>query len=103
MAILEDERGCLLKLAVYNALPPGPPSGAQLAAADALLPEGAAVCVTNPFYKCFADGTLGVRVDDPQDLVLLGVSASCRDRAAGSSHVAVDGGEGALFRQTRIA
>ena len=94
MAILEDERGCLLKLVVYNALPPGPPSGAQLAAADALLPEGAAVCVTNPFYKCFADGTLGVRVDDPQDLVLLGVSAS----AAGGDHGALKELGNAAFR-----
>jgi tetratricopeptide (TPR) repeat protein len=99
MSIMEDERGRLLKLAVYNALPSGAPDAGTLAAASALLPEGATVAVLEPFYKRFADGTLGVRVDDPRDLVLLAAPGA----PAGGDPAALKEQGNAAFRAGRPA
>lgn len=99
MAIVEDERGRLLKLAVYNCLPPEAAGQTKLAVADVLLPEGALVAVLEPFYKRFADGTFGVRVDDPRDLVLLGAPAM----RAGTDHLALKEQGNTAFRAGQLA
>ena len=99
MALVEDERGRLLKLAVYNCWPPGAAGQAKVASADALLPEGASVAVLEPFYKRFVDGTFGVRVDDPRDLVLLSAPAV----RVGVDHVALKEQGNTAFRAGRLA
>ncbi len=84
MTVLEDAHGRLMKLAVYNTVPAHGLTMAQRnAAAEALLPVGASVAIVEPFFKVFMDGTCGVRVDDPRDLVQLEASpAAARDAAA---------------------
>jgi tetratricopeptide (TPR) repeat protein len=67
--LLEDAAGDLVRVTVYNAMPGGLAVGRLQLAAQQLLPEGATVAVVEPFFKVFADGTLGVRIDDPRDLL----------------------------------
>lgn len=70
--LLEDDAGAVLKLVVYNLLPSG---GNQSAAqrertAARVLPNHTRIAVLEPLFKLLADGTYGVRVDDPRELVL---------------------------------
>jgi len=69
-SIMEDESGDVVKVALYNALADGVPNHpqARYAAANSVLPRGQAVAIVEPYYKMFADGTRGVRVDNPNDL-----------------------------------
>ncbi|UKZ86806.1 uncharacterized protein TrAFT101_002631 [Trichoderma asperellum] len=70
---VEDERGDVDRLAIYN-LPP-------TAEANAVLPQGAIVAIKEPYYKRTADGGLFVRVDHPTDFVLLKPGNSIIPRA----------------------
>jgi hypothetical protein len=74
MTLLRDDAGDVTKLALYGALPPvafGDLLGDRARAAARLLPEGARVGVAEPFFKLMADGTYGVRVDNPQELTVV--------------------------------
>ena len=74
MTLLRDDAGDVTKLALYGALPPvsfGELLGERARAAARLLPEGARVGVAEPFFKLLADGTYGVRVDNPQELTVM--------------------------------
>ena len=82
MTVLEDAHGRLVLLAVYNMLPAGLGMRELHQVADVALAEGASVAVIEPFFKRFADGTCGVRVDDPRDLVHLDAQPDARDAAA---------------------
>jgi hypothetical protein len=62
--LLEDAAGDLVRVCVYDTLPPGMSPAARLAEARRLLPQGARVTITEPYFKQFADGTYGVRIDD---------------------------------------
>ncbi|GLC48877.1 Mitochondrial import receptor subunit TOM70 [Pleodorina starrii] len=68
--LLEDENGDVVRLAVYNLIPALGGLAGMVAGAKAL-PEGRAVAVLEPFFKRMADGTTGVRVDNPLELVFL--------------------------------
>lgn len=69
--LLEDSDGKLVKLALFNALPGGGSVLEREAAAGRLLPKKLRAAVREPFFKFFADGTYGVRVDGPDNLVRL--------------------------------
>ena len=88
MTLLRDDAGDVTKLALYGALPPvafGDLLGDRARAAARLLPEGARVGVAEPFFKLMADGTYGVRVDNPQELtVVLPRDTKNKQRAADS-------------------
>ena len=56
-----DDRGVLVSLQVYNGLP----FDAGAAAADRAFPRGTGLWVSEPYYKLFNSGTLGLRVDNP--------------------------------------
>ena len=56
------------QLSVYNLLPDGLSMAARPAAGRQALPRGRAVAVLEPFLKVMADGTLGVRVDNPAEV-----------------------------------
>jgi len=84
ITLLEDDAGSVVKLVVYNLNPPFNPSGRDVHAAQCeLLPHHSLVAVIEPFFKLLADGTYGVRVDDPRELVLRSPMAP----AAGAPHV----------------
>jgi len=71
-SLLEDDAGGVVKLVVYNLLPPGGDlSAAQRERTAArVLPNHARLAVLEPLFKLLADGTYGVRVDDPRELVM---------------------------------
>jgi hypothetical protein len=69
--LLEDDAGDVVKLSLYNAVPPSGSGARRAAAAQRVLPRGAVVEVVEPFFKQFADGTYGVRIDDPRQLSIL--------------------------------
>lgn len=73
VTLLDDGAAGYVKLAVYNLLPPGARgmSEAERERAAALrLPKGARVAVVEPFFKLMVDGSYGVRVEDPRELVM---------------------------------
>jgi hypothetical protein len=56
---------------MYN-VPPLPSVGASLEyleKAQALFPEGQPLAVLEPFFKCMLDGTYGIRVDNPAEVI----------------------------------
>lgn len=66
MTVIEGEDGDVVKLAVYNLFPSGRKS---IQDAEKLFPIGQMVIIKDPFYKLYQDGSCGLRVDDPQDIV----------------------------------
>lgn len=61
--LVEDASGELVSLQVYNT------RGVKTVwEAQRYLPEGSAIAILEPFFKMRADGTLGIRVDDPNDI-----------------------------------
>lgn len=63
--LVEDADGNMTALAVYNV-----PRVRDIFQAQRYLHEGRKIAVKEPFYKVRADGTEGIRVDDPKDIVL---------------------------------
>lgn len=76
--LLEEEPpgSDVVKVAICNGLPAGlahQHGRAAVAAANKLVGrQGARVAVAEPFFKQFADGSFGVRVDDPREYSVLG-------------------------------
>eukprot|EP00928_Gymnodinium_smaydae_P064518 TRINITY_DN4781_c0_g2_i1.p1 TRINITY_DN4781_c0_g2~~TRINITY_DN4781_c0_g2_i1.p1 ORF type:complete len:1099 (+),score=169.66 TRINITY_DN4781_c0_g2_i1:31-3297(+) len=62
--LVEDGHGDLVNLQVYNA-----PRVKTIWDAQAWLPEGTSLAIVEPFFKLRADGTKGIRVDHPAELV----------------------------------
>ena len=60
MVLVEDDNGAIISLAVYGALNRNE------------LKEGRTIAIKEPFYKMRSDGTEGIRVDDPFDIVFDG-------------------------------
>ena len=71
VTLLEDDAGGVVKLVVYNLLPPGGDlSAAQRERTAArVLPKHARLAVLEPLF-ILLDGTYGVRVDDPRELAM---------------------------------
>jgi hypothetical protein len=65
MTILEDDNGDAVMIALYNV--PATWSSRW----REFFPEGLRLGIKEPFLKRFADGTIGVRVDDPKDVIYL--------------------------------
>lgn len=63
--LLEDPRkkADAVKVSIYNLLP----ASAPIAQVLCLLPKGTKL----PYYKTYADGSSGIRVDNPADIVFL--------------------------------
>eukprot|EP00971_Amphidinium_carterae_P025368 500714-Amphidinium_carterae.1 len=70
--LLEDSKGSLVQLGLYNMLPGAPtvrPTGKKaLLMAEERFPKGTKLSIAEPFFKIFLDGNRGVRVDDPSDV-----------------------------------
>ena len=69
MTYIEDDRGCVVKLAVYNGVPSNLKREKLISAAKMLLVEGDMIGIVAPFYKRFMDGTEGIRLDYPSKLL----------------------------------
>eukprot|EP00971_Amphidinium_carterae_P082818 1638725-Amphidinium_carterae.1 len=65
---LEDSKGALVQLGLYNMLPGAPTGKKLLLMAEQRFPKGTKLSIAEPFYKIFRDGKRGVRVDDPPDV-----------------------------------
>ena len=71
LSLLEDATGAVVKLSVYNVLTAGAQSIAQRERAAArVLPKSARVAIIEPFFKLMRDGSYGVRVDDPREVII---------------------------------
>lgn len=66
--LLEDSRGSVVQLGIYNMLPGGPTGAKAHHLAQQVFPKGLKVSIAEPFYKIFMDGMRGVRIDEPPDL-----------------------------------
>eukprot|EP00933_Yihiella_yeosuensis_P032668 TRINITY_DN2628_c1_g1_i1.p1 TRINITY_DN2628_c1_g1~~TRINITY_DN2628_c1_g1_i1.p1 ORF type:complete len:1082 (+),score=226.59 TRINITY_DN2628_c1_g1_i1:42-3287(+) len=62
--LVEDSDQNLVSLAVYNV-----PAVKDVFEAQEWLPEGTKLSIIEPFFKTRADGTPGIRVDNPDDIV----------------------------------
>ena len=60
--LLEDMYGTVMKVCIYNV-----PNAAQFVAK--LFPLHRKICIVEPFYKMFQDGSIGIRVDDPNEII----------------------------------
>jgi hypothetical protein len=86
MTFIEDDSGCLVKVAVYNALSSNLKGKKLIGAAKMLLNEGDTIGIVDPFYKRFMDGTEGVRLDDPAKLLTrLEISENAASSIVGAS------------------
>jgi hypothetical protein len=63
MTILEDRCGDAVKIALCNV------SWLQSDRWRECFPKGITIGIKEPFLKRFADATVGIRVDDPSDIV----------------------------------
>ena len=81
--LLEDVENTThaVKVSMYNLVP----ASARMSQVRRLLPEGTKLAIKDPYYKAFLDGTSGIRVDNPADVVFLGKPDEeiCPDEAAG--------------------
>lgn len=70
--MLKDERDSIVQVAVYGALTMGFEGGIRaIQQADSLFSVGTLLAICEPYFKTQADGSVGVRVDDPMDVITL--------------------------------
>ena len=60
-----------MQVSLYNLFPAGLDMLQRLSEAEKRLHPGVKIAIIEPFFKLRADGTHGVRVDDPRDVRLL--------------------------------
>ena len=65
--LLSEDTEKAVILRAYNLLP----VSASMAEVRRLLPVGTRLTVKEPYYKSFTDGSSGIRVDNPADIVFL--------------------------------
>lgn len=67
--LLRDDKNAshAIKVSLYNLVP----SSAKMKEVRQLLPDGTKLAILEPYYKTFADGSSGIRVDNPADVVFL--------------------------------
>lgn len=84
--LLEDVKNTshAVKISMYNLVP----ASARMSQVRHLLPEGTKLAIKDPYYKVFLDGTSGIRVDNPADVVFVARvdEESFPDEAAGFEH-----------------
>lgn len=85
-ALIEDERGAVISVSLYNFVP----GGSSLAFAQAAFPVGLRLGFKEPYMKRFASGKLGLRVDNPCNVIILPPLAIANDvdalKAFGNTH-----------------
>ena len=69
--VLEDCNGDAVVLALYNLLPDGLHGDDSIPLASKFIPKRCTVCIVEPFLKVFRDGSRGLRIDDPSDIIVL--------------------------------
>lgn len=69
--VFEDSNGDVIHVALYNFLPDGLNGRAYIPLASNKLPKGGTVRIAEPFYKMFQDGCRGIRIDNPNDLLVV--------------------------------
>lgn len=62
-----DDKEKAVKVSAYNLLPVSAP----MAQVRGLLPTGTRLTIKEPYYKSFRDGSSGIRVDNPAEIVFL--------------------------------
>lgn len=67
---LEDSNGDVILLALYNFLPDGLHGEAAVPIASQKIPKGGKIKVAAPFMKIFRDGSRGIRIDNPNDIIV---------------------------------
>ena len=60
-----EDKEKAVKVSAYNLLPVSAP----MAHVRGLLPKGTKLTIKEPYYKSFLDGSSGIRVDNPADIV----------------------------------
>ena len=81
------------QVSVYNLIPPDEDYTKMPRAADETFRVGRRLQILEPFYKVQLDGTLGIRVDNPAELVWgepgasLGPADAAGLQAEGNAHV----------------
>lgn len=63
MTILGDDKGAAVKIALYNVW------WANSEHCSECFPKGMLIGIKEPFLKLFADSTIGIRVDNPSDII----------------------------------
>lgn len=63
--LLEDETGRVIKLSIYHAVA----AGASVSEIEGMFPKRMNVAVKEPYFKRYTDGCVGLRVDDPADIL----------------------------------
>eukprot|EP00956_Cyclotella_meneghiniana_P042069 scaffold248346_cov46-Cyclotella_meneghiniana.AAC.1 len=67
---LEDSNGDVILLALYNFLPDGLYGEAAVPIASQKIPKGGKIKIAAPFMKIFRDGSRGIRIDNPNDIIV---------------------------------
>lgn len=71
MTIMQDARGDVVHLALYNQLPDGATGALGQTLADARFPPGTKISIAEPFLKIYRSGGRSLRVDTPTDLKIV--------------------------------
>ena len=71
MIILEDSRGDVLPVALYNFLSDGLHGKDSNAITSTMFQKECTIRIAEPLFKIFRDGSRGVRVDCPNEIVIL--------------------------------
>jgi hypothetical protein len=66
-----------LQVSLYNALPDVLHPSVRNFAAERMFRKGRHLAIIEPFYKRFADGTQGIRVDNPSEVCCAGLLGYC--------------------------
>lgn len=70
MVVVEDNEGSFTELALYNLFKSEDLSReSKYTIAEKILAKGTKIIIREPFFKVRQDGTLGIRVDNPKDLI----------------------------------
>ena len=75
-----------VKVSMYNLMP----TSAPMKDVRRLLPEGTKLAIKEPYYKVFLDGTSGIRVDNPADVVLFTESVESEPSSTLKTHAGFD-------------
>ena len=75
-----EDKAQAIKVCAYNLLP----TSAPMVQVRRLLSEGTRLAIKEPYYKTFKDGSSGIRVDNPADIVFL------KDKDQSEEHLSFD-------------
>ncbi|POM57703.1 LOW QUALITY PROTEIN: Hypothetical protein PHPALM_37752, partial [Phytophthora palmivora] len=67
--LLEDVTGCLVEIAAYGLVDTELPPHERQCLLARRFPKGQAIIVVEPYYKIRLDGSVGIRVDEPNEML----------------------------------